>query len=75
MGRKRNEFGQFIKADSLAIRVPGPSLIFQLLLLLIIISPWLYVIFFRIDAKLWFLSFINFIFKVEEIPKKNGLFK
>ena len=71
MGRKRNGLGQFMKDDSLAIRIPGrPTLIFQLLLLLIF--PWFYVI---IDIKIWFLHFINFIFKVEEIPKKYDIFK
>ena len=79
MGKKRNSLGQYAKEDLLVIRVPGFKKLLQYVLVLLIFSPWIYVSLFRIDIKELFLSFMNFIFKIEpKDPKataKNGFSK
>ena len=78
MARKRNKLGQYIKEDGIVIRVPGLKKLLQYVLLLLIFSPWIYVALFRIDLKELFLSFMNYVFKIEpkdqKTTTKNGFF-
>ncbi len=78
MGKKRNSLCQYVKEDLLVIRVPGLKKLLQYAIVLLIFSPWIYVSLFRIDIKELFLSFMNYVFKIEpKDPKataKNGFF-
>ena len=79
MSRKRNSLGQFVAKDSyetLFIEVPGPLKLFKYLLVLVAISPWLFVVFFRIDIKSNFKRFVEWIFGIggDENKKTSGFF-
>ena len=78
MGKKRNSLFQYVKEDLLVIRVPGLKKLLQYAIVLLIFSPWIIVSLFRIDIKELFLSFMNYVFKIEpKDPKataKNGFF-
>ena len=78
MGKKRNNLGQYVKEDGIVIRVPGFKKLLQYVLVLLIFSPWIYVLLFRIDLKELFVTFMNYVFKIEpKDPKtttKNGFF-
>ena len=80
MPRKRNSLGQFTSKDtynSLFIEIPGPIKIFKYFLVLFAISPWIFVILFRVDMKSNFKKLIEYIFLLyqEETKKANGFFK
>ena len=78
MGKKRNNLGQYVKEDGIVIRVPGFKKLLQYVLVLLIFSPWIYVLLFRIDLKELFVTFMNYVFKIDpKEPKtttKNGFF-
>ena len=79
MPRKRNSLGQFTSKDtynSLFIEIPGPIRIFKYFLVLFAISPWIFVILFRVDMKSNFKKLIEYIFGInkEETKKANGFF-
>ena len=78
MGKKRNSLGQYVKEDGIVIRVPGFKKLLQYALVILIFSPWIYVLLFRIDLKELFVTFMNYVFKIEpKDPKtttKNGFF-
>ena len=79
MPQKRNSLGQFVAKDSynsLYLELPGPLKIFKYFLILIAISPWLFVLFFRIDIRGNFKNIIEFIFGINEgeTKKSNGFF-
>ena len=76
MGKKRNNLGQYVKEDGIVIRVPGFKKLLKYVLVLLIFSPWIYVLLFRIDLKELFVTLMNYVFKIEpKDPKtttKNG---
>ena len=79
MPKKRNSLGKFVAKDSynsLYLELPGPLKIFKYFLILIAISPWLFVLFFRIDIRGNFKNIIEFIFGINEgeTKKSNGFF-
>ena len=79
MPRKRNSLGQFTSKDtynSLFIEIPGPIKIFKYFLVLFAISPWIFVILFRVDMKSNFKKLIEYIFGInqEETKKANRFF-
>ena len=80
MSWKRNNLGQFNAKDSyssLFIEIPGPLKIFKYFLIFIALSPWIFVLFFRIDIKSNFKKLIEFIFGFNEgeAKKTNGFFQ
>ncbi len=75
MGKKRNHLGQYIKEDGLVIKIPGFQKLLQYALVLIILSPWIYVVFFRIDLKDILQNIMNYLFKIDgKSTSKNGYF-
>ena len=79
MPPKRNSFGQFVAKDSynsLYLELPGPLKLFKYLVIFIAISPWIFVILFRIDVRGYFKNFIEWIFGINEgeTKKSNGFF-
>ena len=79
MPRKRNSLGQFTSKDtynSLFIEIPGPTKTFKYFIVLFAISPWIFVILFRVDMKSNFKKLIEYIFGInqEETKKANGFF-
>ena len=79
MGRKRNALGQFISKDTynaLYLEILGPLRLFTYLFVFLSISPWIFVLFFRVDIKSIFKGIIEKIFGIiqEENKKTNGFF-
>ena len=86
MGKSRNSKGQFTKnidKETYTIRVPGPikilKILFILFFLLLIILPWIFILFYRLRIKELFLRMVEFLF-IEGIAddstnkKTNGFF-
>ena len=62
MGRKRNSLGQFTYKDTyntLYVEIPGPLRLFKYFLVFLAISPWIFVLFFRVDIKSIFKGIIE----------------
>ena len=79
MGRKRNSLGQFIAKDSyntLYVEISGQVKLFKYFLVFLAISPWLFVLLFRLDIKSIFKRIIENIFGItkDETKKTNGFF-
>ena len=79
MGRKRNSLGQFTSKDTyntLYVEIPRPLRLFKYFLVFLAISPWIFVLFFRVDIKSIFKVIIEKIFGInqEENKKTNGFF-
>ena len=76
MPPKRNSLGQFVAKDSynsLYLELPGPLKLFKYLVIFIAISPWIFVILFRIDVRGYFKNFIEWIFGINEGETKNKM--
>jgi len=84
MGKKRNSKGQFIPKDNeeLNIRIPGLLEILKILIIsaiiLIIASPWIFVLIHRIKIKEAFCKIMEFILigetNEDKKEKSNGYF-
>ena len=77
MKRKRNERGQYVAKDyKMSITFPSPFIILKYLLILFIISPWLFILMYKIDFKTYIQNIMENIFLVnkEEGKKTNGFF-
>ena len=87
MGKKRNSKGQFISKDNgeINIRIPGLMKILKTILIsaiiLIIISPWIFVLTSRINIKEAFRKIMEYILigeynkdKKDKKEKSNGYF-
>ena len=84
MGKKRNSKGQFIPKDNgeLNIRIPGFLKILKMVvisaIILIILSPWIFVLTFRINIKEAFGKLMEYIFigeiNKDKNEKSNGYF-
>ena len=72
MSRKRNSIGQFIKEDGIVIRIPSFSSILMYLVILLILSPWIYVFAFRLDIKAIFLYQMNYLFQMQQTTIKEN---
>ncbi len=69
MARKRNSFGQFIKEDGIVIRIPSFSSMLMYILILLVLSPWIYVFAFRLNIKDLFLYLMNYLFQMQQQTK------
>ena len=69
MARKRNSFGQFIKEDGIVIRIPSFSSMLMYILILLVLSPWIYVFAFRLNIKDLFLYLMNYLFQMQHQTK------
>ena len=69
MARKRNSFGQFIKEDGIVIRIPSFSSMIMYILILLVLSPWIYVFAFRLNIKDLFLYLMNYLFQMQQQTK------
>ena len=77
MPRKRNALGQYIANDyRLSISLPGPFQIIKYLLLALLLSPWVFIFFYKFDLLHWFQSVMEMAFLInkEEFKKSNGFF-
>ena len=78
MVKRRNSLGRFIpdNKDYITIKIPGPIKILKILLIIIVLSPWIFVIFFRIDVKDIFRNLMETLFvkENEQTKKNNGFF-
>ena len=79
MPPKRNSLGKFVAKDSynsLYLELPGPLKLFKYFVIFIAISPWIFVILFRIDVRGYFKNLIEWIFGINEgeTKKSNGFF-
>ena len=78
MVKSRNPLGQFIpeNKDYRTIKKPGPIKILKILLIIIVLSPWIFVLFFRIDVKDIFRNLMEALFATEneQTKKNNGFF-
>ena len=69
MARKRNSFGQFIKEDGIVIRIPSFSSMLMYILILLVLSPWIYVFAFRLNIKDLFHYLMNYLFQMQQQTK------
>ena len=77
MKRKRNERGQYVDKDfKMSITFPSPFIILKYLLILFIVSPWLFILMYKIDLKTYIQNIMENIFLVnkEDGKKTNGFF-
>ena len=75
MTRKRNKFGQYLPKDyNLSILFPRPLKIIKYLLIALIVSPWLFILEYRLNLKEIIQKAMESIFliKNEDIKKSNG---
>ena len=72
MSRKRNSFGQFIKEDGITIKLPSFSSMLMYLVLILILSPWIYVFANRLDIKELFLHLMNYLFQMQQTATKGN---
>ena len=72
MSRKRNSIGQFIKDDGMIIRIPSFTSMLMYLVILLILSPWIYVFAFRLDIKVLFLNLMNYLFQMQQLTTKGN---
>lgn len=72
MSRKRNSIGQFIKDDGMIIRIPSFTSMLMYLIILLILSPWIYVFAFRLDIKVLFLNLMNYLFQMQQPTTKGN---
>ena len=76
MPRKRNEFGQFVPKDyNLYISFPNPLTIIKFLLIMIIVSPWIFILSYKLDLEsIQKMMEKIFIIKSDDTKKSNGFF-
>ena len=77
MKKKRNERRQYFAKDfKMPINFPSPFIILKYLLILFIISPWLFILMYKIDLKTYIQNIMENIFLVnkEDGKKTNGFF-
>ena len=77
MPRKRNELGQYIpKNYGVSISLPSSISLFKYALIVFVLSPWLFVLIYRLDLKVWLYNTMEnlFIINKEEGKKTNGFF-
>ena len=76
MPRKRNEFGQFVPKDyNLYISFPNPLTIIKFLLIMIIVSPWIFILSYKLDLEsVQKMMEKIFIIKSDDTKKSNGFF-
>jgi len=77
MPRKKNTLAQFTANDNyntLYLEIPGPLKLFKYFLILLVISPWIFVLLYRIDINSSFKGLIGRIFGINqgENKKANG---
>jgi len=72
MSRKRNSFGQFIKEDGITIKLSSFSSMLMYLVLILILSPWIYVFANRLDIKELFLHLMNYLFQMQQTATKGN---
>ena len=78
MPRKRNELGQYIpKNYGVSISLPSPISLFKYALIVFVLSPWLFVLIYRLALKVWLYNMMEnlFIINKEEGKKTNGFFE
>ena len=60
--------------EDIRINLPRPKKIIKLLLILIVLSPWIFVIIFRLDIKGFVQNIMESILLNEQNKKANGFF-
>ena len=71
MKRKRNILGQFVSKDSneyYYMTIPGPLLMIKIILIILVISPWLFIFFYRVNLK----EIMEFIFGIQMNNELNN---
>ena len=76
MLRRRNKLGQYIPKDfELSVSLPSPSTIVKYLIIALILTPWVFIIIYKIDwNKIEYLMENLFLMNKDEQKKTNGFF-
>ena len=78
MPKKRNELGQYIRNNDykVSICLPGPLTIIKYLLIVLIVSPWLFILTYKLSLMDLIQKTMENIFLVknEDGKKSNGFF-
>ena len=55
MPRRRNKLGQYVPNDlELSISFPNPIKIAKFILIVLILSLWVFLLIYKLDLKIWF---------------------
>ena len=78
MPKKRNELGQYIRNNDYKVSIcfPGPLTIIKYLLIVLIVSPWLFILTYKQSLMDLVQNTIKniFLIKNEDGKKSNGIF-
>ena len=78
MVKKRNELGQYIRNNDFdfSIRFPSPLKLIKYLMMILIVSPWLFILLYKLN----FMDLVQktmenlFLIKSDDPKKSNGFF-
>ena len=72
MSRRRNKLGQYVPNDlELSISFPNPIKIAKFILIVLILSPWVFLLIHKEDLKIWFEYLMeNMFIKIKRNQKK-----
>ena len=77
MARRRNKLGQYVPNEyRMYINIPSPFKVLKYLLIAFIVSPWIFLLFYKFEIKVWLLNLMENIFLInkDEGKKTNGFF-
>ena len=78
MPKKRNELGQYIRNNDYKVSIcfPGPLTIIKYLLIVLIVSPWLFILTYKLSLMDLIQKTMEniFLIKNEDGKKSNGFF-